>query len=141
MIRRPPRSTLFPYTTLFRSAGKIKVNYYHLQTALEGLRGVTEKGGTAASVFRGSELQVAGKSGTGEAPKGYVNWFVGWAENQERPMIVVVMIEGGGAFETGSEMTAGPAVRHIIEAFYGVKQSPKDPHPTFTRPIPDSPAR
>src|SRR5258705_7627321 len=23
MIRRPPRSTLFPYTTLFRSAGKV----------------------------------------------------------------------------------------------------------------------
>src|SRR2546430_7682923 len=23
MIRRPPRSTLFPYTTLFRSAGRI----------------------------------------------------------------------------------------------------------------------
>src|SRR5258708_37890238 len=26
MIRRPPRSTLFPYTTLFRSAFTIKVN-------------------------------------------------------------------------------------------------------------------
>src|SRR5687768_18202919 len=25
MIRRPPRSTLFPYTTLFRSAGRIDV--------------------------------------------------------------------------------------------------------------------
>src|SRR3712207_7859533 len=25
MIRRPPRSTLFPYTTLFRSAGVFKV--------------------------------------------------------------------------------------------------------------------
>src|SRR3712207_7132404 len=25
MIRRPPRSTLFPYTTLFRSFGKIDV--------------------------------------------------------------------------------------------------------------------
>src|SRR3712207_8567114 len=25
MIRRPPRSTLFPYTTLFRSAGKSTV--------------------------------------------------------------------------------------------------------------------
>src|SRR5690349_23983625 len=25
MIRRPPRSTLFPYTTLFRSSGKDKV--------------------------------------------------------------------------------------------------------------------
>src|SRR5690349_23933665 len=26
MIRRPPRSTLFPYTTLFRSYGKSKIN-------------------------------------------------------------------------------------------------------------------
>src|SRR3712207_8530204 len=26
MIRRPPRSTLFPYTTLFRSTGKVPVN-------------------------------------------------------------------------------------------------------------------
>src|SRR3712207_9570665 len=25
MIRRPPRSTLFPYTTLFRSAGAVRV--------------------------------------------------------------------------------------------------------------------
>src|SRR2546426_7678123 len=25
MIRRPPRSTLFPYTTLFRSAGQVAV--------------------------------------------------------------------------------------------------------------------
>src|SRR2546429_6002658 len=25
MIRRPPRSTLFPYTTLFRSQGRIRV--------------------------------------------------------------------------------------------------------------------
>src|SRR5258708_19726395 len=27
MIRRPPRSTLFPYTTLFRSSGLIKGDY------------------------------------------------------------------------------------------------------------------
>src|SRR3712207_7078288 len=27
MIRRPPRSTLFPYTTLFRSAGSRSVGY------------------------------------------------------------------------------------------------------------------
>src|SRR3712207_7534141 len=25
MIRRPPRSTLFPYTTLFRSDGKLRI--------------------------------------------------------------------------------------------------------------------
>src|SRR2546422_11363242 len=34
MIRRPPRSTLFPYTTLFRSPEKLaklaKINAYHV---------------------------------------------------------------------------------------------------------------
>src|SRR3712207_8256555 len=29
MIRRPPRSTLFPYTTLFRSLGIFMVNPFH----------------------------------------------------------------------------------------------------------------
>src|SRR3712207_9335761 len=28
MIRRPPRSTLFPYTTLFRSAGAERIHGY-----------------------------------------------------------------------------------------------------------------
>src|SRR2546430_13734851 len=32
MIRRPPRSTLFPYTTLFRSAGDL----HRIGTAKEG---------------------------------------------------------------------------------------------------------
>src|SRR5258708_27424613 len=27
MIRRPPRSTLFPYTTLFRSTGQVNVDF------------------------------------------------------------------------------------------------------------------
>src|SRR5256885_12036698 len=30
MIRRPPRSTLFPYTTLFRSAGKVRYEVEHI---------------------------------------------------------------------------------------------------------------
>src|SRR2546430_3746770 len=29
MIRRPPRSTLFPYTTLFRSQGHVPSQYQH----------------------------------------------------------------------------------------------------------------
>src|SRR5690348_17395523 len=33
MIRRPPRSTLFPYTTLFRSGGGLAMDdYYFAQT-------------------------------------------------------------------------------------------------------------
>src|SRR3712207_7007790 len=30
MIRRPPRSTLFPYTTLFRSVSRLIANHPHL---------------------------------------------------------------------------------------------------------------
>src|SRR5947208_7989131 len=32
MIRRPPRSTLFPYTTLFRSAGRRRYRAFHHST-------------------------------------------------------------------------------------------------------------
>jgi penicillin-binding protein 2 len=116
-------------------ARELDIEDYHFEQAIEGMRGVTSNGGTAESVFKGSELAVVGKSGTGETPKGYVNWFVGWAEGQEQPMIVVAMVENGGAFQTGSEMTAGPAVRHILEAAYGVEQAPEDPHPTYTEPL------
>src|SRR3712207_7619669 len=40
MIRRPPRSTLFPYTTLFRS--DVSVLHAYLVTALWGLPDDTE---------------------------------------------------------------------------------------------------
>lgn len=121
-----------------RPAGRVNTNQYQIDTVIQGLRGVTEKEGTAGPVFVDSTLPIIGKSGTGELPSGedYVNWFVGWTEGQEeQPLVVVTMIEGGGAFEEGSEMTAGPAVRHILEAYYGVEQSPKDPHPTDTPPM------
>jgi len=39
MIRRPPRSTLFPYTTLFRSP----VSVYDLQATLLHLMGIDHK--------------------------------------------------------------------------------------------------
>src|SRR3712207_7637691 len=37
MIRRPPRSTLFPYTTLFRSDGLVDaIDSHHLELAHDG---------------------------------------------------------------------------------------------------------
>src|SRR5690349_22323134 len=47
MIRRPPRSTLFPYTTLFRSAGA---------------PGSTRTGGPAGTLARGHAAGVPARS-------------------------------------------------------------------------------
>ena len=120
--------------------GRVDATQAQIDTVVEGLRGVTAKKGTAETIFKGSDLPTVGKSGTGELPCNdtscdYVNWFAGWAEGRDEPLVVVTMIEGGGAFQEGSEMTAGPAVRHILEAYYGVEQSKEDPHPTGTPPI------
>src|SRR3712207_8305535 len=51
MIRRPPRSTLFPYTTLFRSAmgvdvARLRALYVILGGALAGLGGAAISPGT-----------------------------------------------------------------------------------------------
>src|SRR2546430_11251360 len=50
MIRRPPRSTLFPYTTLFRSTGFLDSS--------AGLGGVVDLDGTVSS--RGGEAETKG---------------------------------------------------------------------------------
>src|SRR3989454_6172565 len=44
MIRRPPRSTLFPYTTLFRSIIDLQKTLRQLEAAQELVRGVVLKG-------------------------------------------------------------------------------------------------
>src|SRR3712207_6944276 len=41
MIRRPPRSTLFPYTTLFRSTGSMKPYEAPNTAASAGITGLT----------------------------------------------------------------------------------------------------
>src|SRR2546425_3792436 len=76
MIRRPPRSTLFPYTTLFRSdaAGALAATGEHYAAALESLdnpivaaravdmrdaisRAIRQLGGQKRSEEHTSELQ------------------------------------------------------------------------------------
>src|SRR5947207_6115220 len=55
MIRRPPRSTLFPYTTLFRSDAKLgrRLARHHQQQAQRG----DGRGGNDRSEEHTSELQ------------------------------------------------------------------------------------
>src|SRR5256885_12321745 len=57
MIRRPPRSTLFPYTTLFRSAGKAKhIAAEHLEANPDDLELVDGRVRVKGSPDRGLPL-------------------------------------------------------------------------------------
>src|SRR3712207_8517010 len=51
MIRRPPRSTLFPYTTLFRSSGAV--------TGLETAKGMVRCGRVGVVAAGGTSLVMA----------------------------------------------------------------------------------
>src|SRR3712207_8755436 len=55
MIRRPPRSTLFPYTTLFRSLGvhansELRYNLGGICTRFDALVGVDDQVGAGGSL-------------------------------------------------------------------------------------------
>src|SRR3712207_9218372 len=51
MIRRPPRSTLFPYTTLFRSLTDSKLKAYELGNKVEQEEQVREEMGRLSDYF------------------------------------------------------------------------------------------
>ena len=105
-------------------AGSLGVDPPYLQETLRGLKMVTGPGGTAEDAFKGTKLDVVGKSGTGEEwGKDPINWFVGWNQSKKDPVVVLVMVEAGGTFDDGSEVTAAPAVRNILETYYGVETS------------------
>src|SRR2546422_7781465 len=58
MIRRPPRSTLFPYTTLFRSPVSLpKAVNIPTQTKPENIQIAVDKNGEVRSEEHTSELQ------------------------------------------------------------------------------------
>src|SRR2546430_11800052 len=59
MIRRPPRSTLFPYTTLFRSFGPpyTAVNFGRMQRDIWEYRYLSERSVVPRSEEHTSELQ------------------------------------------------------------------------------------
>ena len=105
-------------------AGSLGVSEQTIQSTINGLRLVTGAGGTAEDAFKDSSLPVVGKTGTGEQwGKDPINYFVGWVENQKDPLVVLVMVENGGAFEHGSEVTVAPAARNILEAYYSTNKS------------------
>src|SRR2546422_11022436 len=89
MIRRPPRSTLFPYTTLFRS---------HLIDLKAGVMGTSAiVGGTlshaagAALAFRmrGRDSVAVGSFGDGAGEEGVVHETLNFAALRRPPVVFV----------------------------------------------------
>ena len=95
---------------------EVDVTERQLSATLEGLRAVTEPGGTAAAAFEDNPLSVVGKTGTAESGDGEedsIGWFAGWAEDQPEPVVVVTMVEGGGG-----DQVAAPAVSRVLEEYH-----------------------
>src|SRR3712207_8740457 len=69
MIRRPPRSTLFPYTTLFRSAGMwaLYKDLIELRKTQPACRNVTREGFTVQPLGAGA-LALRRESAAGGSP-------------------------------------------------------------------------
>src|SRR5256886_10570071 len=65
MIRRPPRSTLFPYTTLFRSSGDTATDYFsdgmteELINALVQVEGLRVPARTSTFAFKGRTADIS----------------------------------------------------------------------------------
>ncbi len=91
-----------------------------------GMRAVTEPGGTAAGIFRGFPIAVAGKTGTAQTgvdknknPRDNHGWFVGFAPYENPQVAVAAVVEFGGS--GGS--TAGVVSRDVLAAYFNIDTS------------------
>src|SRR5690242_21932700 len=93
MIRRPPRSTLFPYTTLFRSSVRGRADAALVEGETEGLDG---HGGPLAAAYQrsGRAMTLLAEAQTVRLRSACPRPEIGRASCREREMCWVV----GGMF-------------------------------------------
>ncbi|MCH4178885.1 MAG: penicillin-binding protein 2 [Megasphaera sp.] len=97
--------------------GTLSVSKSTLDLIREGMRNVTEESGTAASLFAGFPIQVAGKTGTAENFGGADHgWFVAYAPYDHPRVVIAVLTEQGGF----GSLSSGPIVRSMLEAYFHV---------------------
>ena len=87
----------------------------NINAVLEGMRSVTDEGGTASSIFRGFNIEVGGKTGSAEAGKNVNAWFAGFAPYNDPEIAVVVMVENGGHGYYTAEVA-----KEIIAEYFGM---------------------
>src|SRR2546425_5081300 len=92
MIRRPPRSTLFPYTTLFRSLGKLRDKVgqgsaaFSSDGALDGTFRVTVQTGSGARTHAHDELRQTAV-GAWDTDSASPSWALGAAASLDTTLL------------------------------------------------------
>lgn len=95
--------------------GSVKISDRNLNLIRSALHDVALPGGTAAYVFDGFPVSIAGKTGTAENPHGDDHgWFVAYAPFDDPTVVVAVLVEQGGF---GAD-SAAPIARKILEAAF-----------------------
>lgn len=97
----------------------LKLNKSHVNAVVEGMKSVTsEQGGTSYIVFRNSDIEVAGKTGTAQVAEGTPNGiFVGFAPIENPQIAVVAIVEHG---DSGSAVAN--IVKPILEEYFNISE-------------------
>jgi penicillin-binding protein 2 len=100
----------------YKPRRQVKIDPGSRQAILEGLHEAAQVDpGTAAGVFGGFPVPIAGKTGTAERPEhADQSWFAALAPYPDPRIVTIVTIEEGGF---GAE-SAAPAALQILEAYF-----------------------
>lgn len=95
----------------------LNIKKENIDAILEGMKGVTESGGTAYSTFADFDIEVAGKTGSAETgdPDRVNGWFVGFAPFDDPEISVTILIENAGSGGFTAE-----AARDIMAEYFGM---------------------
>src|SRR5260370_25562242 len=89
MIRRPPRSTLFPYTTLFRSIN-IVIEGYAIRGYVQGKRGIfILHSNQQFCQSRGIDANIPGSSWTGREIDDCPTFAVLWISTYDMLLVII----------------------------------------------------
>src|SRR2546427_9154332 len=125
MIRRPPRSTLFPYTTLFRSEERDRIEYAvneALESPLLGEVDLTHARGVLVRVVGGPDLTISEAQkaaeiiGTKVNPTARIIWGCSVEPELERSVHVLLCITGVKSKSIlGKEFNHAPVAQDVDE--------------------------
>lgn len=104
---------------------KIELKKENVELVKEGLKRVTEEGGTAAAVFRNYPIETGGKTGTAEfgqyqseVGRAAYGWFIGFAP-YDNPQIAVAAV----VYDGGHGNYVARAVKQVYDEYFKLNKA------------------